>query len=219
MQTNNKFYVYALVCPINRVPFYIGKGCGARAFAHTRGKDTNNDKKCQYIQNIRNIGLEPEVHFVCKNLAENEAYHHEINFIKFMANRFLYFTNKVGVSRDAYCNSVINYRNCEPAKPKKSTRIYNPIDEAVKRKISVSLTGRKLSDDHKKSISKYLTGRGFYISKEDLLEMRKTLTVDQIAKKFNVSSGPIKRLIRSYKIYKKKIFNYGRYTSSVEVNK
>lgn len=201
---DNKFYVYALVCPINKVPFYVGKGCGARAFAHLNGKDKNNNKKLQYIQNLRNLGFEPEVHFAFTNLSENEAYNYETNFIKFMANHFLYFTNKVGVAKNAYCNSNIKYRNLSLDKKKKSSRIYYPLNKTIKKKISASLHGRKLSDTHRKAISDYLTGRGLYISKEDLIELRKTLTIQQIAEKFNVSIQPIKRLIRTHKLFKNK---------------
>lgn len=59
----------------------------------------------------------------------------------------------------------------------------------------------QILDSHKKAISDYLTARGFYISKEDLIELRKTLTIAQIAEKFNVSVQPVKRLIREHKAY------------------
>lgn len=31
------YYIYALVDPINNVPFYVGKGKNKRVFSHLRG--------------------------------------------------------------------------------------------------------------------------------------------------------------------------------------
>ena len=115
MTSTDKFYVYALIDPINRIPFYIGKGCGRRAYKHLTGNDTNNVLKVKYIKNIRPLGFEPE---------------------------------------------------------------------------------------HCKNISDYLTGKGFHLSKEELVELRQTLTIYEIANKFGISVTPIKKLIQKYKIYK-----------------
>lgn len=37
VKSENRFYVYALIDPINRIPFYIGKGAGSRAYDHLKG--------------------------------------------------------------------------------------------------------------------------------------------------------------------------------------
>lgn len=38
-QKENKYYVYALSDPVNIMPFYIGKGCGKRAYTHLNCKE------------------------------------------------------------------------------------------------------------------------------------------------------------------------------------
>ncbi len=68
----NNHYVYALIDPINKVPFYIGKGKNKRAWDHIRGYDTRNIKKVSYIKNIRMLGFEPEIHIIKSNMT-NEA--------------------------------------------------------------------------------------------------------------------------------------------------
>ena len=45
----NKYYVYALIDPINSLPFYIGKGCNNRAWQHLKDNETCNKKKLNYI--------------------------------------------------------------------------------------------------------------------------------------------------------------------------
>lgn len=87
----DKFYVYALIDPINRIPFYVGKGCGHRAYKHLTEADTNNVLKVKYVKNIRSLGFEPEVKFLATDLNESVAYNLESNFIKFIANRFFIF--------------------------------------------------------------------------------------------------------------------------------
>lgn len=198
----DKFYVYALIDPINRIPFYVGKGCGHRAYKHLTGADTNNILKVKYVKNIRSLGFEPEVKFLATDLNESVAYNLESNFIKFIANRFLYFTNKIGVSKDAYCKINMNFNNTVLLKSRKSTRVYTPLSKEQKTKISEKLKGRKLTESHCKNIANYLTGKGFYLSKEELVELRQTLTIPEIANKFGISVTPIKKLIQKYKIYK-----------------
>lgn len=203
MTSTDKFYVYALIDPINSIPFYVGKGCGQRAYKHLTGNDTNNVLKVKYIKNIRSLGFEPEIKFLATDLNESVAYNLESNFIKFIANRFLYFTNKIGVSKDAYCKINMNYDDAVLIKHrKKSSRIYTPLSAKQKNKISEKLKGRKLTPEHCKNISDYLTGKGFHLSKEELVELRQTLTIHEIANKFGISITPIKKLLQKYKIYK-----------------
>jgi len=42
------YYVHALICPINKRPSYIGKGCGDRMYHHLRNLDRYNEEKNQY---------------------------------------------------------------------------------------------------------------------------------------------------------------------------
>lgn len=96
----------------------------------------------------------------------------------------------------------MNFNNTVLLKPRKSTRVYTPLSKEQKTKISEKLKGRKLTESHCKNIANYLTGKGFYLSKEELVELRQTLTIPEIANKFGISVTPIKKLIQKYKIYK-----------------
>ena len=61
------YYIYALIDPINNVPFYIGKGKNDRAYKHLQGKDKGNKKKTDRIEIIRRLGHEPKVDFIIEN--------------------------------------------------------------------------------------------------------------------------------------------------------
>jgi hypothetical protein len=69
--SNLKYYVYAYYDPRNRSCFYIGKGCGNRAFSHLN--DKTESVKTQTIAAIRKAGLEPQIRILRHGLIEKEA--------------------------------------------------------------------------------------------------------------------------------------------------
>lgn len=80
-----KFYVYLLIDPRNKQPFYVGKGHGNRYKEHFRNSSliiekSSNKEKIKRILEIKNLDLLPDVKFeyFCQN--EEEAFDVE-NFL------------------------------------------------------------------------------------------------------------------------------------------
>jgi hypothetical protein len=90
---DNIYYVYALVDPINSVPFYIGKGKDKRAWDHIKGFSKYNSNKNRYIDNIRMLGFEPEVHIIIDNLSNDFAKIYEASCIVYGKKINLPLTN------------------------------------------------------------------------------------------------------------------------------
>lgn len=85
------YYVYALFdSGTPRGPFYIGKGCGNRVFAHAQGRDFRSDEdeplnaKKELIQNIKDIGRTVEHKIIRFGLSEEEAFKVEAALIDLM---------------------------------------------------------------------------------------------------------------------------------------
>lgn len=91
------FYVYALIDPIKRHPFYIGKGCGERMNAHLKGYDKVNKSKIERIANIRMLGFEPYSQKILDGLEEAAAFEFEQYCIKSCLIKGFDLVNRVGV--------------------------------------------------------------------------------------------------------------------------
>lgn len=193
------YYIYALFDPINKTPFYIGKGKGDRAYLHLEGKDTVNKKKCEMIDKIRKLGVEPEVHFITENIDdESLAYSLEYYMIKNAKKYGIDLTNRIGIDLRPPCR-----KGCR-------------MSAESKNQISNSLRGRKklpLSEETKIKISNKLKNievkRALKIDEDTLrqLYLEKKMTKKEIAKLYNVSLYPINRLMKKYSIHKSQRFN------------
>lgn len=196
MGPTNKFYVYALIDPINRLPFYIGKGCAKRAWEHIIGRDVCNVDKVKRISDIRFLGFEPEVKFIKENMFEKEAYDFETFCIKLSKKLALPVTNKTGIKQPpSRRGCVVSEETRRKISLATKGRKRVPMSEEQKLKLKCASTGKKWSAESKEKLSKSISGRGLFLEKHVLEELRKHYTVKQIADLYSVSINPIKRLI------------------------
>lgn len=82
-ETENMYYVYALIDPRNELPFYIGKGKGRRAKTHLwLIPETRNEHKENKIAAIRAAGMEPRIEYLAEDIIdESMAYNMEEDLI------------------------------------------------------------------------------------------------------------------------------------------
>jgi hypothetical protein len=74
------YYVYELIDPRVNLPFYVGKGKNDRVYFHLSEKSrakSENKRKYNKIQKIRESGYEPEIKIVKYFEDENDAYDYE----------------------------------------------------------------------------------------------------------------------------------------------
>jgi hypothetical protein len=121
-------YVYALIDPINKVPFYIGKGKGDRCNAHLKGYANYNEEKLNYIHNIRELGFEPIVYKINEKLSNQNSLKIEAALISYYRE---YLTNKDIVVPD---------------------RTGSKLTENHKEKLRIKNLNKKLTDQHKRKI-------------------------------------------------------------------
>lgn len=96
----NKYFVYALIDPVNNNPFYFGKGCGNRPYHHLDGRDKLNKAKMSIINILRILEHEPQIKYVEKNMSEKDAYDLETFCIKESRNFPAWFiTNSIGIRK------------------------------------------------------------------------------------------------------------------------
>jgi len=83
-ETDHMYYVYGLIDPRTKKPFYIGKGKGTRCLYHYSEKGINEDhcRKTAKIKKLRSLGYEPMVEFYAQNIEDEDlAYDIETQLI------------------------------------------------------------------------------------------------------------------------------------------
>lgn len=195
------YYVYALVDPINKVPFYIGKGCKDRMNVHLKTACKYNNDKQKYIDNIRMIGLEPLAFKVVENLDETTAYDVEEYYIETYKTQWP-LTNKYG-------------RRAPPSRKgcKVSKEVIEKREATKKHKRALGAYNHvKCSDEQKKKLREYNLGKEgpnkVYLDVELLKELyiNKNLSKKQVCEYFNCGLGSLNRILTENSIKKLKVF-------------
>jgi len=186
------YYVYALIDPINKLPFYFGKGKGNRAYSHLKNEKTNL-KKIETIKNIRALGLEPIVGFLIENIDEKTAYKVEYDCIKIAKKIYgIEITNKSGLIIPP------SRKGCK-------------LSEKTKLKISISTKGKTkipMSNETKEKLSLINKGRvgpNKVILNNNLLKELYTVknyTKKQLCEFFDIGMGSLNRILKENSIKK-----------------
>jgi hypothetical protein len=155
------YYVYELIDPRVNLPFYVGKGKDKRVYFHLSEKSrakSENKRKYNKIQKIRENGCEPEIKIVKYFENENDAYDYEELLIE-----------KYG--RIRYDENGILTNICESSRPPKHKgKTYQEIygdkweEQIQKRMKTKEKRGnyggvRKHTEETKKKISQKVAGK------------------------------------------------------------
>lgn len=171
-QEKFQFYVYQLIDPRTNLPFYIGKGKGTRCYDHLKEtyQNTENKRKYAFIKGLRNKGLEPIVEKILDNLDEGTAY--------YLEEVYIWKFGRISFDENGILTNICENNRPPNAKGRKLTE-----EQKLK------LKGKKISDEHKKIISKIHKGKN--VSKETRLKLSKKLTGQKLSietrKKMSIS--------------------------------
>lgn len=158
MENDSMYYVYALIDPRSKLPFYVGKGKGERWKHHLGQSKRRNDNwfKMCIIEDIRKDNLEPGVEFLATSILDEQlAYDIEALYIKQFKKR----------SEGGLLVNICDDNRPPNHKGKTYEEIYGP-EEAKKQKekrvshqLSVGGYGPKIfSKESREKISKALKG-------------------------------------------------------------
>jgi hypothetical protein len=144
----SRYYVYMLIDPRDESPFYVGKGCGQRAYLHTKrtknGKSSENRFKDRVIQKIIDQKLEPLVLMYRDSLDEIEAYDLEEETIRCFGRRGIdeggILTNRRISSRAPLVVNRVEQKSWNKGKT------YELHSEAYKRRLCDEMLGASWND-------------------------------------------------------------------------
>lgn len=163
-----KYYVYIYYDPYTQLPFYVGKGSGARMFAHLKSCK-NNPRMENKINKLSRVNQTPIIEIYADELDEDSAYLIEEILISTYGRKYY---DKGGILLNICCSAhppnILGYKHTEDTKQKISASHKNrePMSIASRNKISNAHKGRQgtfkgcsHTEDAKQKISKALTGR------------------------------------------------------------
>jgi hypothetical protein len=168
---NNKYYIYFHINPLKNEIFYVGKGCGKRAWSkYSRNPIWKNiTKKYGYIIDIAE-----------DNLTEEEAFEKEIFYISRIGRKDLGLGSLVNLNDGGrITNGMLGKNHSEETKSKigeshkgkkasqdtkdkmSKSKIGKPHPHSIEtiKKLSESHKGKIISNEQRDKISKTLTGR------------------------------------------------------------
>jgi len=204
---DNCYYVYVLVDPINRIPFYVGKGKGNRMYQHLKG-DKGNKKKVRYIENIRRLGLEPYAVKVQDNLTEYDAYSLERIGIKYYKSLFPKLTNIKSVNGLEKTGRNKGYKWSKESIQKRSQTIRENHKNGYRRP--------PMTKDQKQKLREFNLGKEgpnkVYVDVNELkrLYLDMNMTKKQVMKKLNIGMATLNRVINENGICKVNQYKYKR---------
>jgi len=136
------YYTYAYLRD-DKTPYYIGKGCGERAWCHGKGEVMPPKDKTLIL-------------ILKKDLSEQEAFRHEIYMISVFGRK----NNNTGILRNRTDGGEGSRRKQSEKTKKKIGDAHRgkKMPESAKQRIREHRTGSTLSKEHKQKISQSLKG-------------------------------------------------------------
>lgn len=189
LSLERKFYVYVLFDRELKHPFYVGKGCGKRAFCHLKPGSKSNFKKAVWIDEIRKRKQEPEIHYFLKDLNESEALEWEAILGNFLRDQGFQLTNiaPLGIRFKHWGSKSDSFLVLKRVSPKKGV----PISSEHKKLLSLANKGKP--HPGRLEIEKTVL--------EDLY-LHEGMTRKAIGELYGTSVEPINRLLKMHGIMK-----------------
>jgi hypothetical protein len=137
-----KYYVYQLIDPRTGTPFYVGKGCGKRAYNHLKYKSKDdcpwNNRLGTFIGDLAEVGIVPLIEIVSEGHTEDDALDIEEDYIRKYGRKH--------IDADGILLNYYGHRgNSTIARP--------PVSVETRKKISDANKGKQRSDAHKAILS------------------------------------------------------------------
>lgn len=163
------FYVYEHWRPDTNECFLVGKGHGRRAYALAK----RNTRHRHIVGYLRKNGMEPEVRIIFKEMTEAEALSLEIAWIALWRSQGQAVANitdggegTTGLVHSEQTRALIKAkragqprRPCSPETREKIAAAQRGVKRGPNPKMRAALTGRKLSEEHKRKIGEGGRGR------------------------------------------------------------